>query len=378
MYRIMKMKKALALILSMALLTSCLTACDKSAPKENSTKKAPAYSLNEEYSLDSMVTVKGETVSLEEEAEAYTTDKEKGYAFRVPQSWHEIDGLNPVDVDEYSIEIDYIPVAGMNKYYEAMDDEGNVDDAIITEVLGMSVPMLGIYRYDDEAADKDKLNSSFEAFKEMFANVEELGSVENSTFYFLYNDKIDRTDMDEQDNEWLDSIIADYNAVRDSLCLFPPITPKEEFKADLSSFTCEDLDGNAIDETFFSNYDVTMINCWTTWCGYCIEEMPEIGRLKDILPDNYNVVTICFDADTQGDLAKELLEQAGARNVTTFVVNDILEEIVGSQLIGFPTTFFVDKNGHVIGSLEIGAPTSDGSLAEAYLELIKKAASEIE
>ena len=41
-YRIMKMKKALALILSMALLSSCLTACDKSAPKENSTKKAPA------------------------------------------------------------------------------------------------------------------------------------------------------------------------------------------------------------------------------------------------------------------------------------------------------------------------------------------------
>lgn len=44
---------------------------------------------------------------------------------------------------------------------------------------------------------------------------------------------------------------------------------------------------------------------------------------------------------------------------------------------GYPTTFFVDKTGKVIGKLQIGTPADEGKIADAYLELINDALSSV-
>ncbi len=105
--------------------------------------------------------------------------------------------------------------------------------------------------------------------------------------------------------------------------------------------------------------------------------MPELAVLNSMLPENYNVITICFDADEQGELAKSLLMQTGASAITTLVANEELNNKVGAYLVGFPTTFFVNKSGKIIGSLEIGAPTGAESISKAYLELINKAYEDV-
>ena len=63
----------------------------------------------------------------------------------------------------------------------------------------------------------------------------------------------------------------------------PSSSPESESTAGiLSSFTAPDLEGNQVDESILSDHTLTMVNVWTTSCGYCIQEMPELLSLIHI------------------------------------------------------------------------------------------------
>ncbi len=370
----MKRKVAVFVIISLVLIMAA--GCGKK--EEGNAVKKSKYAVNHEFSTESMLTIKGLSVSLEEEQENYDTHKQNGYAYRIPDALLDIDGIYPYEWDEYGYEVDYIPQESMEKYNSFIDGDYDEDmeDQILDEVFASAIPMFGFFRYDD-LTDKKNMDADFNDFKAAFKEIEEIGTIESNTFYFGCNREYDKDGLRDADSNNMDMLIALYDEVRDSVCLFTPVSEKDDFKVDLTSFNCVDLEGNAVDQSIFAAYDVTMINCWTTWCGYCIEEMPDLAELSRKLPSNFNVITICFDASEQPDLAKNLLEQAGANRITALVANDELNEKVGSYLMGFPTTFFVDKTGKVVGSLEIGAPTGNSSLSDAYLELIKKAYEEV-
>ena len=53
--------------------------------------------------------------------------------------------------------------------------------------------------------------------------------------------------------------------------------PRGPFEA----FTAADLEGNPVSEEIFKDYDLTMINIWATFCGPCISEMPDLGKLNE-------------------------------------------------------------------------------------------------
>ena len=52
----------------------------------------------------------------------------------------------------------------------------------------------------------------------------------------------------------------------------------------LTSFSTYDMQLQPVTEEIFAPYDLTMVNIWATWCGYCVREMPELAKLKDMLP----------------------------------------------------------------------------------------------
>ena len=136
------------------------------------------------------------------------------------------------------------------------------------------------------------------------------------------------------------------------------------------SFTAADMDGNTVTEEIFKPYEVTMVNIWATWCGYCIEEMPGFAALKDRLPKNANLITICEDAAMEPELTREILESVGA-NFTTIQANQEINEEILSNVYGFPTTIFVDGEGKVIGQPIVGVPSMDVDEAmNAYYQAI--------
>ena len=46
-----------------------------------------------------------------------------------------------------------------------------------------------------------------------------------------------------------------------------------------------DINGNTYTESVFSDYDLTLVNAFTTWCSTCVNEMPELEQLYQDMKD---------------------------------------------------------------------------------------------
>lgn len=136
---------------------------------------------------------------------------------------------------------------------------------------------------------------------------------------------------------------------------------------DFSSFYTTDLEGNEITQEIFRDYDVTMINVWATWCEPCREEMPEIQKAYEQLPENANIISVCMDANGNEALAAQIAEKAGIK-FEVLIAKDILADQVNG-ISSFPTTVFVDSEGHSIGEPIIGV-RSGVDVTQFYLENI--------
>lgn len=155
-------------------------------------------------------------------------------------------------------------------------------------------------------------------------------------------------------------------------------TLAQELYGNMRSFATTTFDGEEFTQDNLKDYDLTMVNIWQTNCHYCIEEMPGLEVLSHSLPDNVNMVTLCIDGDANRELADQILSQAGA----TFPVllnSDSLQENLVGNVIGVPTTVFVDKNGEIIGQPQVGMPTRGGDegVAKTYLNYIEYCLGEL-
>ena len=136
----------------------------------------------------------------------------------------------------------------------------------------------------------------------------------------------------------------------------------------LTDFSTTDMEGNPVNQDIFADYDLTMVNVWATWCGYCIEEMPAFAEIKKNLPENVNIITICDDAAAEPELTKEILSASNANFQTLIPTEEMYTQLLG-YVYAFPTTFFVDSQGVPIVQPLSGVPSLDDP-AGAYLKII--------
>lgn len=146
-----------------------------------------------------------------------------------------------------------------------------------------------------------------------------------------------------------------------ALLLFPIAAKSSESFEKLSA---PDTKGNSVTGEIFSSYDLTMVNVFTTWCKYCIEEMPELIEMKKELPPNVNLISICLDAYT-ATKSLELIEESFPFNFPILKMTSVqLKPIHPAS--SFPTSFFVDRSGKIV-SVVSGMPR-DGR--KGYLGVI--------
>lgn len=146
-------------------------------------------------------------------------------------------------------------------------------------------------------------------------------------------------------------------------------TPDPTGNPNQISFTTETILGEPITSDIFADYDLTAINIWATWCGPCVNEMPYLEELYQMLPENINFISICQDAPTAAALAENILNQSGA-TFETLVPSPEIESSILSKIMAFPTTIFVDKNGEITGTAMQGAPSTN--VAATYYNMIEK------
>lgn len=124
-------------------------------------------------------------------------------------------------------------------------------------------------------------------------------------------------------------------------------------------FSGQDYDGNTVDESLFSNNAVTVVNFWFTGCKPCVAELSKLNELNDAIKsmggEVVGINTETFDANK--DAIKEaasILESQGAKYRNLSINSDSAAGKYASDIMAFPTTILVDRNGNIVGEPMLG------------------------
>lgn len=145
-------------------------------------------------------------------------------------------------------------------------------------------------------------------------------------------------------------------------------TGAEENDSDkFPAFNGKDFDGNDVDESIFSQYAVTVVNFWFNGCAPCVAELPELNSLNESLAEKGGAViginseTLDGDADVIAQ-AKEILSEQGATYQNIYFDSSSEAGKMAANILAFPTTMLVDRNGNIIGEPIVGGINSEEAM----------------
>ncbi len=149
----------------------------------------------------------------------------------------------------------------------------------------------------------------------------------------------------------------------------------------VGTFETTDINGNSYTESIFSEYDLTLVNIFATWCTPCVGEMPELEQLyQDLKDQGVGIIGFAMDTvDISGQTdesavatAQQLQEKTGVTYPLLMPDSTMLNGRL-SDIQAVPETFFVDKNGNIVGDTIIGANDYETwkSMIEELLQEIK-------
>ena len=246
-------------------------------------------------------------------------------------------------------------------------------------------------------ADKDNPGRDFQSYEEYeawFNTTQHIGSITVFNSEYLKNNTVESVTGCEENAEIGKSSDGKYvfyfstNPVGDVTELFKetkvtvsdpaPIPSREldpyfsilgaarENVSELGDFNAQVVDGDTAGNEIFADYELTMVNLWTTTCNYCIMEMPDLEAIRAELQKKgvkFNIVGMCLDVNQGGsvdekklDKVKTIISKTGIQ-YDTLIPDDVLWNGRLKGVNAFPETFFVDKNGNIVGETYVGSNT---------------------
>ena len=135
-------------------------------------------------------------------------------------------------------------------------------------------------------------------------------------------------------------------------------------------------EGEKVSSDVFANSKLTMINVWATFCGPCINEMPDLGGIAGAY-DAADFQMIGIVADTmEGDEdmlaeAKDIIEETGANYPHLLLNEELYMNLVGAS-DSVPTTYFFNQDGELLG-YAVGAKSKEAweGIIDGLLEELK-------
>lgn len=139
--------------------------------------------------------------------------------------------------------------------------------------------------------------------------------------------------------------------------------------------TYETIDGGQFSTDSLKDTRLTAFNVWSTTCPPCIAEMPDLELVNQSYPDSeFRIVGILSDSSkADGSIIQKHIDEANEIAATAgvtypnLIVNEELYAFVATNIIGTPTTFFVDSNGTVIDTV------TGGNSYESWKEKVDQA-----
>lgn len=202
---------------------------------------------------------------------------------------------------------------------------------ILTIILLAVVLVAGLY-YVTTLKDGNENNSDISNVDNVSDNVD--NESENKDVVEKDIDVDDEENIDE-DNTNVDNTDTDENSIEPDIAV-------GELAPD---FTLLNLDG---EEVSLSDYrgQYVLINFWATWCKYCDIEMPDLNKLNE---ENEDLVVLAVNVMEDENTVDDYIKEGG---YSFPVVLDKEGEIAITYLVSaFPTSFFIDKEGILLGGV---------------------------
>ena len=197
----------------------------------------------------------------------------------------------------------------------------------------------------------------------------EIGSSSDGKYKYYLSTNKDAEESLKKEVEEIDVTLTEMTPPQQLSAFDQPqdTSSNAEDSATVGKFETKGIDGKDYTEKVFSDYDLTLVNIFTTWCSPCVNEIPELEKLYEEMKEK-GVGVVGVVLDTVGDDGKqdeETVKKAGVLQDKTkasypFLIPD--STMMNGRLNGisaFPETFFVDKEGNIVGETYTGSHTLD-------------------
>ena len=221
------------------------------------------------------------------------------------------------------------------------------------------IGVIGIYDEDSEK-ELDEITGCTEH--------KEIGSSSDGKYKYYLSTNKDADESLKKEVEEIDVTLTEMTPFQ-QLSAFdqPQDTSSAGDSTTVGKFETKGVDGKDYTEKVFSDYDLTLVNIFTTWCSPCVNEIPELEKLYEEMKDK-GVGVVGVVLDTVGDDGKQddaTVKKAGVLQEKTkasypFLIPD--STMMNGRLNGisaFPETFFVDKDGNIVGETYSGSHSLD-------------------
>ena len=221
------------------------------------------------------------------------------------------------------------------------------------------IGVIGIYDEDSEK-ELDELTGCTEH--------KEIGSSSDGKYKYYLSTNKDADESLKKEVEKIDVTLTEMTPFQ-QLSAFdqPQDTSNAGDSKTVGKFETKGVDGKDYTEKVFSDYDLTLVNIFTTWCSPCVNEIPELEKLYEEMKEK-GVGVVGVVLDTVGDDGKQddaTVKKAGVLQEKTkasypFLIPD--STMMNGRLNGisaFPETFFVDKDGNIVGETYSGSHSLD-------------------
>ena len=221
------------------------------------------------------------------------------------------------------------------------------------------IGVIGIYDEDSEK-ELDELTGCTEH--------KEIGSSSDGKYKYYLSTNKDADESLKKEVEKIDVTLTEMTPFQ-QLSAFdqPQDTSNAGDSKTVGKFETKGVDGKDYTEKVFSDYDLTLVNIFTTWCSPCVNEIPELEKLYEEMKEK-GVGVVGVVLDTVGDDGKQddaAVKKAGVLQEKTkasypFLIPD--STMMNGRLNGisaFPEIFFVDKEGNIVGETYSGSHSLD-------------------
>ena len=113
--------------------------------------------------------------------------------------------------------------------------------------------------------------------------------------------------------------------------------------------------------------DIVVVNFWASWCFGCQEEHEALLVAAEDYA-SFDTTFVAVNYQDSPDRAEAFLDELGRSSVTIYTIDEGSATAFEWGVLGLPETFFVDRDGIVVG--KVSGPVTYGLLSQTIERIL--------